>query len=180
MQIKFGGKYVTRVGAVVTIVDQDHSDEVYPYQGDNEIWYTGQGLEFNGTSPSEVDLMHEAVAEMSVPGRKDDSQKLDLTLLFDDCPHALEAIAEVLQWAVTKKQPKPYDRGSWQGVTDFFRRYRAAAYRHQLGAAKGALLKKDAIHFQRDEETGLLELAHIATDAIFQLEKAVRAQKGIE
>lgn len=117
---------------------------------------------------------------MQAAGRKDDSQKLDLTLLFDDCPHALEAIAEVLQWAVTKKLPKPYERGSWQGVTDFFRRYRAAGYRHQLGSAKSALLNKNAIHFQRDEETGLLELAHIATDAVFQLEKAVRAQKGLE
>ncbi len=112
-------------------------------------------------------------------GRKDDSGKLDITLLFDDLPHALEAVTEVLQWAITKKQPQPYERGSWQGVEDFQRRYRAAQLRHMLGAAKAA---KAGTPYEeaRDHETGLLELAHIATDALFQLEKAIRAQKGIQ
>jgi hypothetical protein len=112
----------------------------------------------------------------SAPGRKDDTGKIDLTLLFDDCPHALEAVAEVLQWAITKKLPKPYERGSWLGVDDFQRRYRAAALRHQINAAKGAIT---GVPFeeQRDPETGLRELAHIACGAIFQLEKAIRASK---
>lgn len=113
-------------------------------------------------------------------GRKDDGGKLDVTLFFDDLPHAIEAVTEVLQWAITKKQPVPYERGSWQGVTDFQRRYRGAHLRHQLNAAKAAKENKNAIEQQRDHETGLLELAHIATDAMFMLEKAIRAQKGIE
>jgi len=69
-------------------------------------------------------------------GRKDDGGKLDVTLFFDDLPHAIEAVTEVLQWAVTKKQPTPYERGSWQGVEDFGRRYRGAQLRHELNRAK--------------------------------------------
>lgn len=111
----------------------------------------------------------------STPGRKDDGGKLDVTLLFDDLPHALEAVAEVLQWAITKKQPVPYARGSWQGVEPFQRRYRAAMLRHVLNAAK-AKINDDAVLIEaaRDHETDLLELAHIATDALFQLEMAIR------
>lgn len=129
--------------------------------------------------PMAGDLVRPAEDYPKIAGRKDDSQKLDLTLLFDDCPHALEAIAEVLQWAVTKKQPVPYARGSWQGVEPFQQRYRAAELRHVLGAAKEAIAKRIPIEETRDEETGLLQLAHIATDAVFQLEMAIRKLKGI-
>jgi hypothetical protein len=111
-------------------------------------------------------------------GRKDDTGKLDLTLLVDDLPNALEAVAEVLQWAVTKKKPKPYERGSWQGVEGLQGRYRAAGLRHELNAAKAVLAGSVAHPEQaRDAETGLLELAHIATNALFRLEMAVRAIK---
>ena len=110
-----------------------------------------------------------------VTGRKDDSGKLDVTLLFDDMPHALEAVTEVLQWAITKKQPVPYERGSWQGVEDFQRRYRGAQLRHELNRSKSKLAGKPAV----DHETGLRELAHIATDALFRLEMACRAEKGL-
>jgi Domain of unknown function (DUF5664) len=118
---------------------------------------------------------------VSVLGRKDDTGKLDVTLFFDDLPHAIEAVTEVLQWAITKKQPAPYERGSWQHVTDFQRRYRGACLRHQLNAAK-AVKQGAAASFDQaiDHETGLLELAHIATDAMFMLEKAIRAKKGFE
>jgi hypothetical protein len=108
-----------------------------------------------------------------VPGRKDDAAKIDVTLLFDDCPRALYAVAEVLQWAVTKKQPTPYARGSWQGVEPFQPRYRAAQLRHILDAALGVTAGIPS-HLTRDAETGLLQLAHNATDAIFQLEMACR------
>jgi hypothetical protein len=114
------------------------------------------------------------------PGRKDDAGKLDITLLFDDMPHALEAVTEVLQWAITKKQPVPYARGSWQGVEPFQPRYRAAQLRHMLNAAKAAIVSELPSHLARDHETGLLELAHIATDAMFQLEMAVREIKDNE
>lgn len=114
-------------------------------------------------------------------GRKDDGDKLDVTLFFDDLPHAIEAVTEVLQWAIAKKQPVPYERGSWQHVTDFQRRYRGAHLRHQLNAAKAVKVGSAySVEQARDAETGLLELAHIATDAMFMLEKAVRAAKGFE
>jgi hypothetical protein len=125
-------------------------------------------------------LTNFAPATSRVPGRKDDGAKLDLTLLFDDCPHALEAIAEVMQWAVTKKKPVPYERGSWQAVEPFQQRYRGAALRHELNSAKAVLAGSAGTPEEaRDPETGLLELAHIATNAVFRLEKAVRALKGI-
>lgn len=139
-----------------------------------------------------ADLSGPAVQATSAPlnppavaGRKDDSGKLDVTLFFDDLPHAIEAVTEVLQWAVTKKQPVPYERGSWQGVEDFSRRYRGALLRHQLNRAKA--IKADRGHIQGtapsrepvDHETGLMELAHIATDALFLLEMALRKAKGL-
>lgn len=109
-----------------------------------------------------------------VPGRKDDTGKLDITLLFDDLPHALEAVTEVLQWAVTKKEPVPYTRGSWQGVTHFQPRYRAAQLRHMLDSAKQHVTLGVPTEYAREAETQLLHLAHIATDAMFQLEMAIR------
>jgi hypothetical protein len=132
----------------------------------------------NDTHPHAVPRVREL--PQPVPGRKDDGAKLDLTLLFDDCPHALEAIVEVMQWAITKKQPKPYERGSWQAVEPFQPRYRAATLRHELNAAKAVLVGSVGTPEEAtDPETGLLELAHIATNAVFRLEKAVRKLKGI-
>lgn len=108
-------------------------------------------------------------------GRKDDSGKLDVTLFFNDLPHAIEAVTEVMQWAITKKQPVPYERGSWQLVEDFQRRYQGAQLRHELNRAKSALAGNPEV----DHETALLELAHIATDAMFRLEMALRKAKGL-
>lgn len=120
-------------------------------------------------------MIAEGNSPVSLPGRKDDTGKLDITLLFDDMPNALEAVTEVLQWATTKKVPVPYERGSWQGVEPFQTRYRAAQLRHMLNAAKAKVSGKvGESHLARDHETGLLELAHIATDALFQLEMACR------
>ena len=110
-------------------------------------------------------------------GRKDDSGKRDVTLLFDDMPNALYAVTEVLQWAITKKQPTPYKRGSWQGVDNFQQRYRAAMLRHVLDAAITAQATGTPIEDQVDAETELRQLAHQATDALFQLEMAIRKSK---
>lgn len=128
-----------------------------------------------------VDKVAEAAKPTQVAGRKDDSGKLDVTLFFDDLPNAIEAVTEVLQWAVTKKQPVPYERGSWQNVEDFSRRYRGAQLRHQLNRAKAKISgAADGIDGEPlDHETGLMELAHIATDAMFLLEMAVRKVKGL-
>lgn len=120
-----------------------------------------------------------------VAGRKDDGGKLDVTLFFNDLPHAIEGVTEVLQWAITKKQLVPYGRGSWQQVSDFQRRYQSAQLRHELNRAKS--FKADLGHAgtsadgkePTDAETGLLELAHIATDAMFRLEMALRKRNGL-
>lgn len=108
-----------------------------------------------------------------VAGRKDDGGKLDMTLL-DDMPRALEAVVEVMQWAVTKKKPTPYERGSWLGV--HADRYRAAFKRHDLAAAKqeSTCPKSLPARFQRDEETNLLHLAHQACSALMALENTLR------
>lgn len=110
--------------------------------------------------------------------RKDDTGKLDITLFFDDLPNAIEAVTEVMQWAITKKQPVPYERGSWQCVDNFQQRYRAAQLRHLLNQAKAR--QKGHGDYGQDAETGLLELAHIAADAMFALEIAVRKRSGVE
>jgi len=130
------------------------------------------------TAKEQLPLDAENVSQVTVPGRKDDTGKLDITLLFDDLPHALEAVTEVLQWAITKKEPIPYVRGSWKGVQPLQMRYRAAQLRHMLNAAKHTIAQGEASHLSRDHETNLLELAHIATDAMFQLEMACRELNG--
>lgn len=114
-----------------------------------------------------------------VPGRKDDSGKLDMTLL-DDMPLAIAAVVEVMQWAITKKAPVPYDRGSWQGV--HADRYRAAIMRHNRDACEQAYFGQlhAAPRFERDKETNLLHLAHIATSALMALENTIREIKEAE
>lgn len=142
-------------------------------EGASFIWIKSQDV---GEPNQDAEVPAAPTPEHRQPnGRKDDSGKLDVTLLFDDMPHALEAVTEVLQWAITKKQPVPYERGSWQGVEDFQRRYRGAQLRHELNRSKSKLAGKPAV----DHETGLRELAHIATDALFRLEMACRAEKGL-
>lgn len=108
--------------------------------------------------------------------RKDDSGKLDMTLL-DDMPHAIRAVVEVMQWANTEKKPVPYERGSWIGVGAD--RYRAAIMRHNRDACHQAVDNGVAIRFQRDPETLKLHLAHIATSALMALEQVIREENGL-
>ena len=109
-------------------------------------------------------------APTSVTARKDDSGKLDMNLL-DDMPRALAAITEVMQWAVEKKKPTPYERGSWLGVSAD--RYRAAIKRHDRSACEQATPAVPA-RLQRDAETNLLHLAHQACSAMMALENTLR------
>ena len=117
--------------------------------------------------------MKEYIPPTPVPGRKDDSDKLDMTLL-DDMPRALEAVVEVMQWVITKKQPLPYLRSSWLGVSAD--RYRAAIGRHVNDAAKQSTTPGNIapVRRQRDAETNLLHLAHIACSALMALENTLR------
>ena len=115
--------------------------------------------------------MKEYIPPTSVPGRKDDSGKLDMTLL-DDMPRAINAVVEVMQWAVTKKEPTPYERGSWLGV--HAERYRSAQQRHRIDAALQASISGGAARFERDKETNMLHLAHEACSALMALENTLR------
>lgn len=116
-----------------------------------------------------------ATSQQAAPaGRKDDSGKLDMTLL-DDMPRALAAVVEVMQWAVEKKMPKPYERGSWLGV--HADRYRAAMRRHDRDACQQSP-KYGQARFERDKETKLLHLAHIATSALMALENTIREMEA--
>lgn len=117
---------------------------------------------------------------VGVVGRKDDSGKLDMTLL-DDMPLAVKALVEVMQWAIVDKKPVPYDRGSWQGVSAD--RYRAAIMRHGRDAAGQAKANsvngyKAEPRFERDHETGLLHLAHQACSAMMALENVLQELEG--
>jgi hypothetical protein len=103
--------------------------------------------------------------------RKDDSGKVDMTL-FDDMPRALKAVAEVMQWAITKKQPEPYVRASWLGVEAD--RYRAAQGRHTVAQGEQASSNGGAPRLQYDHETGLLHEAHKACSALMALENILR------
>lgn len=122
------------------------------------------GLELLESADGKYSLIRKPVA-----GRKDDSGKVRMELMAD-LPRAIEAVAEVMTWAVTKKQPVPYEPGSWLNVPDFQKRYRGALGRHLVKLDKGGT-------YARDEETGLLELAHLATNAMFKLERALRDQE---
>lgn len=132
-----------------------------------------------------VQQAHPPAPQQIPTSRKDDSGKLDMTLL-DDMPNAIEAVVEVMQWAITKKLPVPYVRGSWQGVSAD--RYRAAIERHHSASRKQSVISRMAsrnsltvkrdvdieARFMRDGETNLLHLAHIACSALMALENTIR------
>lgn len=111
----------------------------------------------------------------AMAGRKDDSGKLDFTLL-NDMPRAQAAVVEVMQWAITKKLPKPYDRGSWIGVQP--ERYNAAQQRHQNAADLQASKTNKPAKFERDAETNLLHAAHKACSALMELELILREMEA--
>ena len=113
---------------------------------------------------------------MGTDGRKDDVGKLRTDLLLDGFPRALTSVAQVLDWAVTAKQP-PYADGGWQYVTPFQPRYRAAMMRHILNAATAAGNNGRCFSEQVDDETGLPELAHIAACVLMQLEMMLRCKQ---
>ena len=93
---------------------------------------------------------------------KADAGKPNPLLLETGCPRALLAITRVLEFGATKYEPH-----SWQGVQT--ERYNAAARRHRIARDLG---------YERDEESGLLHLAHEATNLLFQLEIWCRKQNA--
>ena len=95
----------------------------------------------------------------SAAGLKFDADKPRMELLIQGMPRALEAVGAVLTYGAQK-----YEAHGWKHVEDNQNRYWAAKTRHELARAKGE---------QRDPETGLLHLAHEATNALFLLELAL-------
>lgn len=128
--------------------------------------------------PSYFELVYRASATVGpapTVGRKDDSGKLDFTLL-DDMPRALSAVVEVMQWASTKKEPVPYDRGSWIGVDPA--RYNAAQQRHNVAASLQASKSGGNRELELDPETNLLHAAHKACSALMELELILRKKEA--
>lgn len=102
--------------------------------------------------------------ELNVPGAKDDSDKVDTTLITHDMPRALLEIAKVGMFGMSKGYP----RGGWIEVSDGVRRYTAAQLRHDLKPSMGEEL---------DPESHLPHLAHAAWNAMAKLELYLREQE---
>ena len=86
---------------------------------------------------------------------KADNGKHDPTLLMHDLGKALKAVTAVLNYGADKYEPR-----GWKTVEP--RRYQSALLRHYND------------HYvwngEKDEESGLLHLAHLATNALFLLQ----------
>lgn len=96
-------------------------------------------------------------------GMKYDDGKPRMALLFDGCPHALEAVAQVLTFGAQK-----YAAHSWQTVPEGEERYKSALLRHLTAVGKGEEI---------DSESNLHHLAHAACNALFILELELRKHK---
>ena len=93
-------------------------------------------------------------------GMKYDGGKARMSLLFDGCPNALEAVGQVLTFGAQK-----YAAHSWQTVPEGDERYKSALLRHLLAVGNGEA---------DDPESNLPHLAHAACDALFILELELR------
>ena len=96
-------------------------------------------------------------------GMKYDGGKPRMALLFDGCPNALEAVAQVLTFGAQK-----YAAHSWQTVPEGEERYKSALLRHLTAVGKGEEI---------DSESNLHHLAHAACNALFILELELRKHK---
>jgi hypothetical protein len=135
-------------------------------------WMTPAGSSTRVNIPG---LPPEGAETVQAPrGRKDSQGKIKPSLFLDDLSLAIKGAVEVLNWAITEKQPVPYERGSWQHVPNALEEYRDALYRHILAASAKASLTENKFHEVRDPETGLLEVQHIAVNALFLLELSMR------
>lgn len=88
--------------------------------------------------------------EISIPGKKFDSKKLDWSLLPVEC---VEEIVKVLHFGARK-----YSRDNWKLVDSPEDRYYAAAMRHLVAWKKG---------HKRDKQSGKSHLAHAGCCLLF-------------
>lgn len=91
---------------------------------------------------------------------KFDGGKYDPAIFDVDLVEAKLALIDVLNYGANK-----YSRGSWRSITPFFERYSAARDRHNISHSLGEM---------RDPESGLLHLAHSATNAMFLLDNHLK------
>lgn len=100
------------------------------------------------------------LAKKREEGMKFDGGKIRMELLPFE---ALEAVAEVLTFGATI-----YVDDNWQLVNDAEKRYTGAMLRHLVKHQCGKL---------RDDESKLLHIAHVATNALFLVWFEIQKQK---
>ena len=96
-------------------------------------------------------------------GVKDDREKPMMGVVFRDFARALEAVGDVGTYGVRK-----YAAHGWETVPEADRRYMDAMIRHMLSHLQGE---------DRDPESDLDHLAHMAWNALCVLELRLRAEK---
>ena len=94
------------------------------------------------------------------PGAKLDAGKVRPSLIFNDMPRALLAVANVATFGANK-----YSDGGWQHVPNAIKRYTDAMDRHRL---------MEFIEGPTDRESGLPHAAHLAWNALAALELMLR------
>ena len=95
------------------------------------------------------------------PGAKFDAGKIRPSLILNDMPRAILAVAEVGTYGAEK-----YSEGGWKYVDSGIARYTDAMDRHRL---------KEGIE-SHDDDSGLLHAAQVAWNALARLELMLREQ----
>ena len=95
------------------------------------------------------------------PGAKFDAGKVRPSLILNDMPRAILAVAEVGTYGAEK-----YSECGWKYVDDGIRRYTDAMDRHRV---------KEGIE-SHDDDSGLLHAAQVAWNALARLELMLREQ----
>ena len=100
------------------------------------------------------------------PGAKLDAGKVRPSLIFNDMPRALLAVAEVATFGANK-----YSDGGWQHVPDALKRYTDAMDRHRL---------KEFTECRYDHDSELTHAAHLAWNALARLELLLRDEEALK
>lgn len=123
-------------------------------------WCARCGVDQQTTCPA-----HEFVFPANNQRMKADGGKSNPLMLEVDLARALEVVNRVLDYGFEKYEA----RGGWKDVG--MDRYDAAARRHRRDRDKGELT---------DCESGLVHLAHEATNLLFQLETYIKENPGMD
>ena len=97
-------------------------------------------------------------------GLKFDGEKVQMDLLFEGMPDALEAVGKVMTFGAKKYAPN-----NWKLVDNAQTRYRGAQIRHALAQAKGEVV---------DAESLLPHAAHEACCVLFKLQLLLEEQNA--